>query len=267
MKKILLVCCLSLLFACGQNHTAQEQLPSSLQVGRADTHEVERKQHLEEVGGIKPLKSEILKKEIATLYFVSDTIKNDFSRLIGSLPQQGGPQTDLPVMRCVAYEHNGKVEFEGLFELNDSVRIIPFFAGYDLEEMIFTKWAEVSDTTFRYLGRLEPRFPSKYSLYEIKERVVLNGDEFFIGEISSGEGGKMRSYIWTAKYNDPIISNFVLQHETSYFDGEENRKYLTYAVDGRDLNIIEVTDSLVYRGDSAVVFPLDQTVVKRVSLK
>lgn len=210
---------------------------------------------------ITPLKPEMTIADIEGLYFVSDTIKNDFSRLIGTVKSS---ENGFPAMICTPLDDGGK----GLFKLDDSTVIIPFrLMKYDLEVLIFTKWRRLTDTTFSFSGRLYPDIGAKYTDYDILERVKTNSGEYLIGASSNGEGGKMRQYIWTAKFDGTNLIDLVNQYEVNYFDGEENRKTLSYKRKKNILSIIMHTDSTVYERGAETYIPLGSKIVKTVELK
>lgn len=208
---------------------------------------------------IMPMKSKMLKNEIAMSYFVSDTIKKDFSTLIGTTNKW---TNEIPVMYPVT--HNGQLS--GTFQLEDSMELIPFHTDGDMEEQIFTKWKVLPDSTLTYSGRLKPRLNTKYSFATIHEKVDINNEQYFIGSTGGGEGGEMWQSIWSAKYNGYDDFNKIDHYETSYNDGE-NIKKLYYKVDANRLSIILKTDSVIYKADSLIRYTLSEKVMKTIVLK
>lgn len=250
------------LVSCNQGKTNQNQRPisSAGEPTQNPSAKTETKSAVVAVN-ITPLKPEMTITDIEGLYFVSDTIKNDFSSLIGTVDNS---ENGLPTMQCTPLDDGVK----GLFEFDDSTVIIPFWPlKYDLEVLIFTKWRRLTDTTFSFSGRLYPDIGAKYTAYDILERAKTNSGEYLIGASSNGEGGKMRQYIWTAKFDGTNLIDMLNQYEVSYFDGEENRKTLSYKRKKNVLSIIMHTDSTVYKAGAETYIPLDSKIVKTVVLK
>lgn len=208
---------------------------------------------------VSPMKTSMSEAEIANSYFVSDTLTKDFTNLIGITDEW----TDVyPVMSPATYE--GKLSV--VFELDDSLRLIPFFIDGEMEEQIFTKWKITTDSTLSYVGRLKPILPSKYSFAHILEKIDIKGEEHFIGMTGSGEGGEYGENIWTAKYNGSDDFDKIDHYETSYNDGE-NSKRLTYKLDGNSLSIILNTDSMIFKSDTVMEIPIRSELVKTIELK
>ncbi|MDG1432522.1 MAG: hypothetical protein P8Q41_00850 [Saprospiraceae bacterium] len=208
---------------------------------------------------IQPLKSAYTESEMVKSFYVSDTIIKDFSKLIGTTDKWN---YQFPTMFPARYDE----KLRGVFKLNDSIRIIPFFNDGDAESEIFTKWKLNSDSTLSYKGRFKPTLFVKYSFAKILEAISVNEQKYFIGLTQGGEEGGDWISFWTAKYDDNDTFTKVVHYETGYHAGE-NMKSINYKIDGNKMEIILQIDSVNYDLDPQIKIPISTEVIKIVELK
>ncbi len=205
-----------------------------------------------------PLKSGITESEIAGSFFVASS---DLKKLVGIIEE---PLIGLP-FAFPATTDFGKLK--GVFQLNDSIKLIPFYLSDDCGIQSFTKWLmSTSDSTLTYVSNLKPELYEKYSFAQIKEKVKVNDKEFFIGETMGGDEGEINLYLWTAKYEQNDDFRKVDQFETSYLE-HENPKFLAYKLTGSQLSIFVNTDSIVSKPNSLIeTITIKSEIVKTVNL-
>jgi hypothetical protein len=237
-----------------ENGVVQKDIPQINEINK-EKIKTKGKTNLE----ILPMKKEMIEYEIANSYFVSDTVTRDFNNLIGITEKWSNIY---PIMFPATYEG----ELSGVFDLDDSTKLIPFFIDGDMEIEIFTKWKIINDSTLTYTGRLKPNLDSKYSFSTVLQKVNIEGMEYFIGDTGGGEGGEMWQSLWTAKYNGQDDFIKIDQYETGYED-EENSKSISYELKGNKLSIILNIDSMVYNSDTIIEIPISKILVKEVELK
>lgn len=208
---------------------------------------------------IQPLKNAYTESEMVKSYFISDTINKDFSILIGTTDKWN---YEFPTMFPARYDE----KLRGVFKLNDSIRIIPFFDDGDSESEFFTKWKLNLDSTLSYQGRFNQTLFVKYSFAKILEAISVDEQKYFIGMTNGGEEGGDWITIWTAKYDDKDNFTKVDHYETGYQAGE-NMKSINYEIDGNKMEIILQIDSVNYDLDTLVQIPISKEVIKIIELK
>lgn len=241
-----------LLFACGQKKNDDKL---NRHAGFSE-REIEISESIKPV--MFPLKSGMTEAEIASSYFVASS---DLKKLVGIIEE---PVTGLHFASPATTDF-GKLK--GVFQLNDSIKLIPFYLSDDFGIQSFTKWRmSTSDSTLTYVSNLKPELYEKYSFAQIKEKVKVNDKEFFIGETMGGDEGEINLYLWIAKYEQNDDFRKFAQIKTSYLE-HENPKSLTYKLTGNQLSFFVNTDSIVSKPNSSKeTITIKSEIVKTVNL-
>jgi hypothetical protein len=244
------------LFACGQPHGEKK---NDAKLDRhADYNEPDKEVSESTKPKILPLKSGMTEAEIAGSFFVAS---ENLEKLIGTIEE---PITDSPIAVPATTAFGN---LKGVFRLNDSIKLIPFYFSDDFGIQAFTKWRiSTSDSTLTFVGSLKPGLYEKYSFAQIKEKVKVKNKEFFIGETMGGDEGEVNLYLWTAKCERNDDFRRVVQFEASYVE-YENPKSLTYKLTGSQLSIFLNTDSIVSRPNNTIEkIKIKSEIVKTVNL-
>ncbi len=198
------------------------------------------------------------RQKISKSIFILDSIKLDLDVLIDTVSKYN---PNLPVIHPSELSKN----LNTVFQLNDSILLIPFFIDIDFELTRFTKWKLMNESTLEYQGILKPDFMTKYAYTTIFEQVSINQNTILIGETSGGEGGENWQNLWISQLDikDSLIE--VGQYETGY-EGEEYMKTLEYQVKDKEVLIYEKTDSTNYTADSLLIISINKKLVKTIEL-
>ncbi|MCB0652202.1 MAG: hypothetical protein KDC85_13075 [Saprospiraceae bacterium] len=210
------------------------------------------------ISEILPMKTGMSEKDIATCFFVADTLNNDFNELIGTTKVWNDRW---PMM--IPAVNNGYLT--GVFDLDDSTWVIPFFTDRKKEVQIFTKWRIVANKGLTYAGRFKPSLSSKYAFHRLLEKVDVRGQEYLIGKTEGGREGNSWQIIWTAKYNG--TDDF---HKTDLYGVDnaagKSKRSLYYKLEGSDLSIIMEVDSVASPPEGMLDIPTGSMLVKKVDL-
>lgn len=256
MKVSLFLVLVLFLFACGQPYGEKK---NDAKLDRhADYSESDKEISESTKPMILPLKSGMTEAEIAGSHFVASS---DLNKLVGIIEE---PVIGLPNAFPAT---TGFGKLKGVFQINDSIKLIPFYLSDDFGIQAFTKWRmSTSDSILTYVSNLKPGLYEKYSFAQIKEKVKVKDKEFFIGETMGGDEGEINLYLWTAKYEQNDDFRKVDQFETSYVE-YENPKSLTYKLTGSQLSIFLNTDSIVSKPNSPIEkITIKSEIVKTVNL-
>jgi len=261
MKVHLIISFLILLSSCYQNKNSQLNSKNEEIVSTNSTKNVSKRfinQKLNQLD-FNPIKESYSESEIANSYFILDTLKKDYNKLTGTTDKWNSQ-----------YQMMASASSDGIlrntFQLDDRTKILPFYISGDMENQIFTKWRINPDSSLTYYGKYKPIINSKHSSNKILENLKVGDDEYFIGEMSGGEGGEIWQSIWTAKLigkNDFIKTD---QFGMGYNDSE-NRKSIKYQLIGETLQIILLTDSIFQHSDSLVRIPIKKEIVKKIKFE
>ena len=197
--------------------------------------------------------------EIANSIFVLDTMGNDFSKLIGKVDKWTNRY-------LVMFPDTSNNKVMGVYSLNDTLKIIPFYLDGDMESQIFTMWRVNHDSTLSYIRKISSILNSKYAHLDILKHFSFKKNEtLFIGNTFGSEGGEMWESLWIAKYNGKEDMSKIDIYETGYNDGE-NSKSIDYVVKGKVIQIFLKVDSLIYKEDTTIVISKSREFVKSFKL-
>lgn len=223
-----------------------------------DNETIESSKSIPEIQ-IQKIKQSMTEFEIANTIFVSDTIENNFSRLIGKVDKW-------TERYHVMFPDTLNNKVIGIYRMSATLWIIPFYLDGDMETQLFTMWKANRDSTLSYIGKINPSFNAKYSHLRILQHVTINKNEtLFIGKTYGGEGGEIWESLWTANYNGKGYMSKTDHFETGYNDGE-NSNSIDYIIEGKSISIFLKVDSLIYKEDTTIVIPKSRKLVKEMEL-
>lgn len=257
MKKL---CCLaSILFlvSCKEN-LPETGIAGSQILQKTENTVIAPKADTRSISEILPMKPGMSETEIATCFFVADTLNHDFNELIGTAKVWNDRW---PMMMPAV--NNGYLT--GVFDLDDSTWVIPFFTDRKKEVQIFTKWRVVTNKGLTYAGRFKPCLSSKYAFHRLLEKVNVRGQEYLIGKTEGGQEGNSWQILWTAKYDGTDDFNKTDRFGVDNAAGT-NKRSLYYKLEGSALSIIMDVDSVASPPDGMLDIPTGSMLVKKVDL-
>jgi hypothetical protein len=145
-----------------------------------------------------------------------------------------------------------------IFELNDSIVLIPFHPNRDNEETFYTKWKLRGADSLIYVSYLKEPVNSKYSIISLLKVIESNGKRFILGDNSGGEGGEWGHMIWVGKLIGEDNFSILKEYEVVNYHEDTIASMLNYQVLKDRILILEEKDSLVYQNDTILEFRIEE---------
>jgi hypothetical protein len=192
-------------------------------------------------------------------YSEGDGEQISFNRIIGT-----SQKMDLRSKTMFPSIRDGQLD--GIYDLNDSMKLIPFHLDEDMESTIYTKWQPISEDSIKYVGYLNHLFITKYSRVSIINCIPTDDDYILIGENSGGEGGDLWTSIWLMRFDGDQSLHRIVEHETGASEGDILMPGYYTEIKDEEIIIFERMDSIIERNDTLIRVPSSQVEINRIKI-